>query len=58
MPYVLIGYLQVLIVFTAARLLFDVPMFGNFLTLSAAIVLFIIATLDGGFAFSTIARSR
>ena len=57
-PYVLIGYLQVLIVFTAARLLFDVPMFGNFLTLSAAIVLFIIATLGVGFAFSTIARSQ
>jgi len=57
-PYVLIGYLQVLIVFTAARLLFNVPMFGNFLTLSAAIVLFIIATLGVGFAFSTIARSQ
>ena len=57
-PYVLIGYLQVLIVFTAARLLFNVPMFGNFLTLSAAIVLFIVATLGVGFAFSTIARSQ
>ena len=29
-PYVIIGYVQVLIVFTAARLLFEVPMFGNF----------------------------
>jgi len=57
-PYVLIGYVQVLIVFTAARLLFQVPMFGNFLTLSAAIVLFIIATLGVGFTFSTIARSQ
>ena len=58
LPYVLIGYVQVLIVFTAARLLFDVPMFGNFALLSAAIVLFIIATLGVGFAFSTIARSQ
>jgi len=57
-PYVLIGYLQVLIVFTAARLLFEVPMFGNFILLSAAIVLFIIATLGVGFTFSTIARSQ
>jgi ABC-2 type transport system permease protein len=57
-PYVLIGYVQVLIVFTAARLLFQVPMFGNFLTLSAAIVIFIIATLGVGFTFSTIARSQ
>ena len=36
LPYVLIGYVQVLIVFAAARLLFDVPMFGNFVLLSAA----------------------
>ncbi|HTN50614.1 MAG TPA: ABC transporter permease [Burkholderiaceae bacterium] len=57
-PYVIIGYAQVLIVFTAARLLFHVPMFGNFLTLSAAIVLFIVATLGVGFTFSTIARSQ
>ena len=58
MPYVLIGYTQVLIVFAAARLLFEVPMFGNFALLSAAIVLFIIATLGVGFLFSTIARSQ
>jgi ABC-2 type transport system permease protein len=58
LPYVLIGYLQVLIVFVAARLLFDVPMYGNFALLSGAIVLFIIATLGVGFAFSTIARSQ
>lgn len=57
-PYVLIGYTQVLIVFAAARLLFEVPMFGNFALLSAAIVLFIIATLGVGFLFSTIARSQ
>jgi ABC-2 type transport system permease protein len=58
LPYVLIGYVQVLIVFVAARLLFKVPMFGNFILLSSAIVLFIIATLGVGFAFSTIARSQ
>ncbi|HSQ10291.1 MAG TPA: ABC transporter permease [Burkholderiaceae bacterium] len=57
-PYVIIGYAQVLIVFTAARWLFEVPMFGNFFLLSSAIVLFIIATLGVGFAFSTIARSQ
>jgi len=57
-PYVIIGYIQVLIVFTAARLLFEVPMFGNFVLLSAAIVLFIVATLGVGFTFSTLARSQ
>ena len=58
LPYVGIGYVQVLIVFAAARLLFKVPMFGNFVLLSAAIVLFIVATLGVGFTFSTIARSQ
>ncbi|HQR75722.1 MAG TPA: ABC transporter permease, partial [Burkholderiaceae bacterium] len=57
-PYVIIGYIQVLIVFTAARLLFEVPMFGNFVLLSSAIVLFIVATLGVGFTFSTLARSQ
>jgi ABC-2 type transport system permease protein len=57
-PYVIIGYVQVLIVFAAARLLFEVPMFGNFALLSAAIVLFIVATLGVGFTFSTLARSQ
>ena len=58
LPYVLIGYTQVLIVFTAARLLFEVPMYGNFLVLSVAIVIFIVATLGVGFTFSTMARSQ
>ncbi len=58
LPYVAIGYVQVLIVFVAARLLFEVPMFGNFALLSAAVVLFITATLGVGFAFSTLARSQ
>jgi ABC-2 type transport system permease protein len=58
LPYVAIGYLQVLIVFAAARLLFGVPMQGSFALLSAAIVTFIVATLGVGFAFSTLARSQ
>ncbi len=58
LPYVLIGYVQVLIVFAAARLLFDVPMAGSFALLSAAVLLFIVATLTVGFTFSTIARSQ
>lgn len=58
LPYVLIGYLQVLIVFAAARGLFDVPMAGSALLLSAAVLLFITATLAVGFTFSTIARTQ
>jgi ABC-2 type transport system permease protein len=58
LPYVLIGYAQVLIIFGAARLLFDVPMAGSFVLLSAMVMLFIVATLAVGFTFSTIARSQ
>jgi ABC-2 type transport system permease protein len=42
----------------AARLLFDVPMLGSFVLLSAMVLLFIVATLSVGFTFSTIARSQ
>jgi ABC-2 type transport system permease protein len=58
LPYVVIGYAQVLIVLGAARLLFDVPMVGSFWLLSAALLLFIFATLCVGFTFSTIARTQ
>ncbi len=58
LPYVFIGYVQVLVVFTAARLLFGVPMAGSFALLSAAVLLFIVATLAVGFTFSTIARTQ
>ena len=58
LPYVLIGYGQVLIVFAAARVLFDVPMVGSFALLSGGVLLFIVATLTVGFAFSTVARSQ
>ena len=58
LPYVLIGYGQVLIVFVAAQALFSVPMEGSFALLSAMVLLFIVATLSVGFTFSTIARSQ
>lgn len=58
LPYVLIGYGQVLLIFVAARLLFDVPMQGSLALLAAMVLLFIVATLTVGFTFSTVARSQ
>ena len=58
LPYVVIGYAQVLIVLGAARLLFAVPMIGSFLLLSVALLLFIFATLCVGFTFSTLAKTQ
>ena len=58
LPYVIFGYLQVLLIFAASRGLFGVPMQGSFVLLTAMVLLFIVATLAVGFTFSTIARSQ
>ncbi|MDB5839148.1 MAG: hypothetical protein JWQ23_1100 [Herminiimonas sp.] len=57
-PYIAIGYVQVIVILTAARLLFDVPMVGSLLLLSLALVVFIAANLAVGFTFSTIAKNQ
>ncbi len=57
-PYLLIGWVQVVIVYVAARLLFAVPMAGSVALLAAAMLLFMTATLTVGFLFSTVARSQ
>ncbi|MBK7659007.1 MAG: ABC transporter permease [Betaproteobacteria bacterium] len=57
-PYILIGYVQVVVILVAARQLFEVPMVGSLVLLSAVLVLFIAANLAIGFTFSTLARSQ
>jgi ABC-2 type transport system permease protein len=57
-PYILIGYVQVVVILGAARLLFDVPMVGSLVLLSLVLVVFIAANLAVGFTFSTIARNQ
>jgi ABC-2 type transport system permease protein len=57
-PYILIGYVQVLVILVAAKLLFEVPMVGSLALLSAILVLFIAANLAVGFTFSTLARNQ
>lgn len=57
-PYILIGYVQVLVILVTARLLFDVPMVGSLVLLSLSLILFIAANLAVGFTFSTIARNQ
>lgn len=58
LPYIGIAYVQVLIIYSAARWVFHVPMAGSLLLLSAGLLLFIVATLSVGFMFSTIARTQ
>ena len=57
-PYILIGYVQVVVILGAAKLLFQVPMVGSLALLSAILVLFIAANLAVGFTFSTLARNQ
>jgi ABC-2 type transport system permease protein len=57
-PYILIGYVQVLVILLAAAFLFRVPMVGSLALLSAVLVLFIATNLAIGFTFSTLARSQ
>ncbi len=57
-PYILIGYVQVVVILVAAKLLFRVPMVGSLAMLSAILVLFIAANLAVGFTFSTLARNQ
>jgi len=58
LPYVAVGYIQVTLILIAARFLFEVPMLGSLVLLSAALALFIVANLAVGYTFSTIAENQ
>jgi ABC-2 type transport system permease protein len=49
---------QVVVILTAAKFLFAVPMVGSLVLLSSVLVLFIAANLSLGFTFSTLARNQ
>ncbi|MBC3880633.1 ABC transporter permease [Undibacterium sp. LX40W] len=58
LPYVLIGYIQLTVIMTAAFIIFDVPMVGSLPLLLSLIGIFIMANLAVGFTFSTIAKNQ
>ncbi len=57
-PYILIGLIQVTLVFLAGRWLFEVPMQGSLAALYCVVLIFIAANLSLGVTFSTIARNQ
>ncbi len=57
-PYILVGYVQVLLILLAARLLFDVPRVGSVPLLLGVMLLFITANLAMGITFSTMATTQ
>ncbi|MBC3872103.1 ABC transporter permease [Undibacterium flavidum] len=58
LPYVLIGYIQLTVIISAAFVIFDVPMVGSLPLLLTLIGVFIMANLAVGFTFSTIAKNQ
>jgi ABC-2 type transport system permease protein len=58
LPYIFVGYIQVLVVIIAALFLFGVPMLGSYFDLSIALALFIAANLAIGFTISTVAANQ
>ena len=57
-PFVVIGFVDVLVVLAIARLWFQVPLAGSLVLLLALSGLFILTTLGLGLLISTIARSQ
>lgn len=58
LPYIGLGFLQVLVILGAAFFLFAVPMEGSLLLLLSAVLLFIAANVTLGYTFSTLARTQ
>ena len=57
-PYIMVGYIQVVLILAASRFIFDVPIQGSLWLLLACVLLFIAANLSVGIMFSTIARNQ
>lgn len=57
-PYIMVGYVQVLLIVLASRYLFDVPIEGSIITLLICVLPFIAANLSIGLTFSSIAKNQ
>ncbi|MEF2145305.1 MAG: ABC transporter permease [Desulfovibrionaceae bacterium] len=58
LPYIMVGYIQVLLILAAAKLLFGVPMHGSIVLLLLLTLIFIGANLSVGVTVSTVARNQ
>lgn len=57
-PFIIVGYLQVLVVLTIAILFFHIPMMGSFSLLLIIVFPFILANLAVGITISTFAKTQ
>ncbi|WP_242602242.1 ABC transporter permease [Legionella nagasakiensis] len=58
LPYIIVGYVQILLILLMAKLLFGVPMQGSILLLLILCLPFIAANLVMGLTFSTLASNQ
>jgi ABC-2 type transport system permease protein len=56
-PYIVVGYVQVVVILLGAHFLFRVPMLGSLTLLSLCVLAFIVASLTIGVTFSSLARN-
>ena len=57
-PYIFVGYIQVVVVLLAASYIFGVPIVGSVALLLACILLFILANLAVGITISSVAQTQ
>jgi ABC-2 type transport system permease protein len=57
-PFVLVGFVQMVIILMAAHYMFDVPIFGNVWLLIVLSTLFAASNLAVGYTFSTVAQNQ
>lgn len=57
-PYILVGYIQVILILLASSFIFAVPIQGSLMLLLICVLIFIAANLAVGMMFSTIARNQ
>jgi ABC-2 type transport system permease protein len=58
LPYIIVGYVQVVLILLASHFIFHVPMVGNIFLLLVAAMIFIAANLAMGITFSTVAMNQ
>jgi ABC-2 type transport system permease protein len=58
LPYIGVGYVQVVVIVASGRWLFGVPLVGSLTLLSVVLLLFIASNLTVGFTFSTMAKNQ
>ena len=57
-PYILIAYIQVFLILSAAHWIFEVPLGGSMVLLLGCVLLFVFANLAVGITFSTLAKNQ